>query len=210
MSTIRHAVLDDTRLAILEPGRTITKKLLYAIPVDAQNLYDLCQQADITHLWIMPNSLLDLTGQTFYAHIEEPYSVWYPEAEEEEIQCARISKQKARNLLVFYPARGRWQWQIRCATDILATVQYLEEAIGVTAQWSPGNMAFSLLKNIHSTGKHQEWMKPCPTDLAEIPFGKAARDLLWIRPGGIPPELAGWYLHHYDKNSSYLSACQGV
>jgi hypothetical protein len=213
MSTIRHAVLHDQIFTILQPGRKIEKKMLREIPADAGKLFDICQQIDITHLWIMPGSFIDLTGQTFYADLQKPYSAWYPEVgdeDEQEIQCARISKEKCRNVLVFYPARGRWGWTINTAVDILATIQYLEEAIGVTCQWSPGHMAFSLLKNIHATGKHMEWMKPCSTDLAQLPFKKAARDLLWIRPGGLPQEVKGWYLHHFDKNSAYLSACQGV
>lgn len=45
-------------------------------------------------------------------------------------------------------------------------------------------------------------------DLRDLPFNQAALNVLWRRE--LEPYMIGWWVHLYDKNSQYLSACRGV
>ncbi|HEV2580459.1 MAG TPA: hypothetical protein VGT44_06365, partial [Ktedonobacteraceae bacterium] len=106
-----------------------------------------------------------------------------------------------------YAGRGRWGWQgVGAAEGLLATVQLLERHLGVPVEWSSGHMGTALLKLLWQ--KKPGMILDVARDLRDLPFGLAARDILFRR--ALTTAMIGMTLHVYDKNSAYLSACRGL
>lgn len=70
-------------------------------------------------------------------------------------------------------------------------------------------MGTDLVKLLNRNAKRQEWTRESEIDLNELPFNKAARDIVW-KTTDLSDMRPGMYLHQDDKRSAYLSACPGV
>lgn len=82
----------------------------------------------------------------------------------------------------------------------------IERALGIPLQKSPVYTAKELLRYCYR-GKERV-IRDTSFDLRDLPFGEAARDLLFRRE--LEPWMIGLTLHHYDKSSAYLSACSST
>jgi len=87
-----------------------------------------------------------------------------------------------------------------------STIAAIEQQLHIPGKYGPWWTARRLLQECW---KHKpSVLRNTTFDLRDLPFMGAARDILWRRPLG--PHMVGRWVHHYDKNSQYLSACRGV
>lgn len=87
-----------------------------------------------------------------------------------------------------------------------STIQALQEQLGIPCQYGPWWTARRLLQEVWK--KKPQVIRDASTDLRDLPFTDASRDIAWMRD--LEPSMIGWTVHHFDKNSQYLSACRGV
>ncbi len=89
-----------------------------------------------------------------------------------------------------------------------ATIAALTEQLGVPCQYSNWLIGRMLLQDIWKAKKKPHVIRDATYDLRTLPFNQASGDITWRRP--LEPYMIGHYVHHYDKNSQYLSACRSV
>jgi len=99
---------------------------------------------------------------------------------------------------------------------LLATVTYVEHALGIAVNCSPEQLALDLLKGL-IVETDNAWTRPPTVDLRTLPTSdgqtvpilESARPVVWMRP----LTIAEWrmkYLHKYEHNTLDLEACNEV
>src|SRR5260221_164987 len=200
----KHAVISRTHLMIGE-GRSVRKIALSEPCTTISDACDLALAHKITHIWPMPDI------EMYMGHGDD-YNVFatYEDDENTRPMFARVYRKGTYGeVKIGFPGRGRWEWQIDAPTDILASITYLEEVLGVPVEWSPGHMGTELVIHLNRTERRQAWVRECTIDLGELPFKRAARDVVW-KAGDVRFLKPGLYIHQVDKRSAYLSSCPGV
>ncbi len=191
------------------------------------NLGDLARQAldaNVSNIWVLPGSRLSQAAdKTFIESAGEEWDVFasYSRMEGNRPMFARIWKRNTpgwagRTVYVGFPEWGTWPWMCPDVVTLLATVSYIESALGLPVLWSPGRMALDLLKALNLE-KRASWLSPLSTDLRTLPTNggktlpimKCARDLTWKRELTAREKKMKW-VHKYDKNSMYLAAATGL
>jgi hypothetical protein len=205
----KHAVLTNEHVITVDQngtGRVLRRTLLLGKIESIVDLWQLGQRTGVTHFWPM-GTLTDFSALNRY---DDSYNVFFSYADEEKkvpkFGSIWRKKDRGHRVLVGYVGRGDWQqWRIEKPIDTLATIDYIERSSGIDVQWSFGHMGFNLVKTLHE--KNLERLEDSKFNLHGLPFNKAARDVIFKKP--LPSGSAGLYLHHYDKNSAYLSAFRG-
>jgi hypothetical protein len=112
--------------------------------------------------------------------------------------------------LVFPQLDQRWGndagWSLADIEDgmeLLGTLCYLQERLGVDIKYSPGWTGIQSMK----AAVKADWVKPA--DLSMLPPRYGQGDILWKRPLN-QRERSMRYLHVYDRNSMYLAAATGA
>ncbi len=82
----------------------------------------------------------------------------------------------------------------------------IERELGIPVQKSPVYTAKTLLRDIYKDKPHI--IRDTTEDLRDLPFMQSAYDLMFRRE--LEPEMVGKTVHHFDKNSTYLSAARGT
>lgn len=215
----KHAVVDATNLVVLTPDMEIRRIPLRRVPYNITQLLGIGQALKITNFWIMPGIPFDNAGYdalktssddydiAFQKHDPLPSSQWpLPTS------CNCHMKSNRFEIVVTYPSRGRFEWDIHEPQDILLAVDAIEHELGVTCQYSPGHIGMALLKKIHSSPIHREWMRKPWINMEALPFMNSAPVVRYPIHGCNPMNrsMVGKYLHFYDKNSAYLGAARGV
>jgi hypothetical protein len=214
------AALDDAQL-------TTTKMEQVALTGPIVNLGDLARlalDANVSFVWVLPGThLSQAADRNFIVGVGEEWDVFasYSRMEENRPMFARIWRKKTpgragRTIYIGFPEWGTWPWTCPDVVTLLATVSYIESALGLPVLWSPGRMALDLLKALNLE-KRASWLSPLSTDLRTLPTNdgktlpimKCARDLTWKRQL-TPREKKMKWVHKYDKNSMYLAAATGL
>ncbi len=86
------------------------------------------------------------------------------------------------------------------------TIQALEQQLGIPCQYSAWWTGRRLLQEVWK--KKPQVIRDTTFDLRDLPFNEASRDVAWRRD--LDPNMIGKSIHHFDKNSQYLSACRSV
>jgi hypothetical protein len=86
------------------------------------------------------------------------------------------------------------------------TIAALEQQLGIPCQYSAWWIGRRLLQEVWKG--RPKVIRDTTFDLRDLPFMEAARDIAWRR--ALEPQMIGRTVHHYDKNSQYLSACRSV
>ncbi len=213
---IKHAVIDDKCIYFcdLVDGQRRMRRVPIATPRQLEDVYALAREHALSHLWVLPGSVIDGNDEEFYTTLPDGYKLFVARVNKKN-QASQATSFRLHKpgmygaVYVGFPVRGRWQWdQIEKPLDILSGVLYLEQALSTAIQWSPHHIGMALVKQLHADAKKQAWVRESEIDLMTLPFNRAAADVIWSRP--LRPEDVGKWIHHYDKNSAYLSACQGV
>jgi hypothetical protein len=214
------AVLDDEQFTTAKMERTaLTSPIIHLADLARQAL-----TANVTTIWVLPGSQLSQrVDRSFITSAGEEWDAFasYSRLDENRPMFARIwrkntSGRAGRTLYVGFPEWGTWPWKCPDVVTLLATITYIESAIGLPVLWSPGHMALDLLKALN-VEKRASWLSPLPTDLRTLPTSdgrtlpimKCARDLTWKRPL-TPREKKMKWIHKYDKNSMYLASATGL
>jgi len=207
----KHAVITDTSIVMIKDGeRKLTGYALQQSATHISQLWDMTRSLGITHLWVMPGSILDKAGSSALTPVEG-FEMWQASNMDgtpfDEPQSGMMRK-KGVELIVCYPHRGGFSWVVDKPLDILATVDYLENELNVTVEWSPRRIGMNLFRSYHENRKHQEWIASREQPMDEMLFNSAGRDVQFYKPMTL--DMVGKYLHQYDKNSAYLSAATGI
>jgi hypothetical protein len=114
--------------------------------------------------------------------------------------------------VIMFPRVGD-TWEIAEASSpliLLATLEYIEQTLGIAPYWSAGDVGQRLMRAING-GTPQKWT--APADLSPFPAilaaTRAPRPFSWHRPPS-PEEVARPYLIGIDKNSAWPAACTHV
>ncbi|MBA2677991.1 MAG: hypothetical protein H0U76_06305 [Ktedonobacteraceae bacterium] len=218
----------NAELAVVDDAQFVNAKLeKMALASPIANLGDLARQAleaNVTYVWVMPGTQLSKgIERSFITSTGEEWDIFasYSRIDEDRPMFARIWRRKTagragRTIYVGFPEYGTWPWKYSDVITLLATVSYIEQALGLPALWSPGRMALDLMKALN-VEKRASWLSPLTLDLmalpaedgTTVPLKKSARDLTWKR-ALTPKEKKMKWVHKYDKNSMYLAACTGI
>jgi len=105
-------------------------------------------------------------------------------------------------MAIIFPEHTRWAdaWGgIPGDKELLVTIAYMEQALGVPIGGSPSTVGWNLLKKMHP-----EWVKNFPkVNLELMHFGSEAAADLVATLGKVQP---GQFLHKVDRNSAYLAS----
>ena len=207
----KHAVITDTHIVAIDTQQRKLVKVGYDYTLSSiGDVWQLGQNLGVTHFWIMPNSCIDKAAASFFsdaAHLD----VFYTKDDRGLPLFGRCwHKERAdHTVYVGYAHRGRFSWDVKHPLDILATIDYLTTLLGVDVQWSPGHIGTTVLKKMYSsTDRLKSYVRKADINLKELPYNKAARDVLFGVP--LTMDMVGQWVHHYDKNSAYLGACRSV
>ena len=152
-------VLTDTDFTLV--GTAGGKRALQSIPTPPQtsdwsSLFRQAVQAGLTSVWVLPGSRF--SREASRSSLEQADSVWevvatYSQLDLERPVCASIwrklrSGRQGPVLSLTFPEYGGWGWQLPDATTLLATVTYVEHALGISLNCSPEQLALDLLKSL--------------------------------------------------------------
>ena len=201
------AVADDTHF--IQPGQ------IY--PHQARDLRGLLEAAEalaLDHVWICPGTQLstscsdvgaDLDGWSIAASYTDPKARDHYNY----VSARRLEKRHEDRIQIGLSEWHYWPWTINRPRDLLATITYLQNDLGVPVEWSPAHVGLDFLRL-----KHQQtwsWFQPCSIDLEEkIPnflYANTCKEFHWLRRGELPP---GKYILKIDKNSDHPAAATGV
>ena len=203
-----------------------SNQLVHINTMPGRRLYSMCAMAveyGFTHLWIMPGVCVPDKEWFFEAAACLDWDLlptWQwgeDDALANEfatdlnllVSCTGCRRPKGGQhwFTIIFVAQTQWSWATDDLTSarLLEIVGNLETSLGVPVAAGPTTVGTKLLQKIHA--KRPTLLAAPHTDLSEIPFAQAARDLRWERPLTIA-ELASTYLHKFDKNSAYLRSCQ--
>src|SRR5437764_542342 len=225
-NTIQGA-LTDTDFTLV--GMVGGKRALQSIPVPPQmsdwsTLFTHAVQAGLTSVWVLPGSRF--SREVSRSSLEQVDSVWevvatYSQLDPARPLCATVwrklrSGRQGPVLSLTFPEYGGWEWQLPDATTLLATVTYVELALGIPVNCSPEQLALDLLKSL-TIETDVSWTRLPTVDLRNLPTSdgqtlpilESARPVVWTRPLAI----AEWrlkYLHKYERNTLDLESCTGV
>lgn len=203
----RHAVLDEGKLWLLSPQQEPTEMPVGFPVTSIDDLWKLAKLGKISHLWVMPGTYWDQLEANLGTDGFDSY-ITYEDREELCPKFARFAKE-GYQFYLGWGHRGRFGWlKVEKPLDILLTISYLRQELGIEVQWSPGHMAGALLMSIHHDNSHRKWIETPTIGMEEIPYNKSARALLFLRP--LEYDDVGKYAHCYDKNAADPASCQDL
>src|SRR6266567_1390713 len=222
--------LTDTDFMLVGMGGG--KRALQSIPVPPQmsdwsTLFTQAVQAGLTSVWVMPGSRF--SREASRSSLEQIDSVWevvatYSQLDLARPLCASVWRKlravrQGAVLSLTFPEYGGWEWQVPDATALLATVTYLEHALGIPVNCSPEQLALDLLKSltVETDASQVSLTRPPTVDLRSLPTSngqtlpilESARPVVWTRP----LMIAEWrlkYLHKYERNTLDLESSTEV
>jgi hypothetical protein len=200
-ASTKHAVIDDWKLYHLSHDVAGFE----TCPVrDLAHAWQVGSLYGITHFWVMPGSGIDKMGQR-WLDTEPTFQRFIHSDPDGQPVFARCNQ--GRNTYTIHAGYPRaFGWQIETPADILRTIDYLEEHLGVAIQWGNGHVGREILKA--QWVKRPQVLRDATVDMRDLPFLEAARDLMYRRE--LTVGLIGQTIHHFDKNSTYLSADRSV
>lgn len=215
----KHAVVTDDKLVFIHPEVRKLQTIKLAVPVT--HIADLWQQGQstgITHFWIMPGTQFDSAGYSAVAK-RDGYSIFIPlrdtEREEEKPRSARCWKDHTgggtHQVIIGYAGRYPFEWTVEKPLDVLACIDYLEQALNIPVQWSPQSMGEAYLRGLYSkTERLKSYLRPMTVDAHDIPFGVAGQDVRWKRQIQPLEHMGGEWIVRFDKNSAHPSAASSM
>ena len=187
--------------------REVAEFKAHTFPEPCYTLYELANMAYkhfVTHLWVMPayGDFIAIKGLGDWS-----FSCYENRKGQMMGAAARKRGHRQIDVNIIFPQHTSWYGTEKAPGwlrdvephDLLITIHYLEQALGITITGSPGRTGWNYLKKLHP-----EWVEDVPgCDLKACHFDrKAAADIIWQRPL-LSIERKKLYLHKYDKNAAY-------
>lgn len=210
--TVRHAVLTNTH--VLWISETARKLDGCKHPIHCQHISELWQvgrDLEVSHFWVMPGTPIDGMGYSFLSE-KEGFDIFVSmgdagENKPDRPRSARCTKD-GYEIKIGYPGREPFGWTVNHPLDVLATIDYLEQVLPLTVQWSPQSMGERLLNDQYrATKRLQSYIRKPTIDMRPLPFWKASVSReIYFCPGPFTPDMVGKRIHVYDKNSAHPCA----
>jgi hypothetical protein len=176
------------------------------LPDPCYTLSDLAEVAYknfVTHLWVMPayGDFTPIKGLGDWS-----FSCYENRKKQMMGAAARRRGHRQIDVNIIFPQHTSWYGTEKAPGwlrdvephDLLITLHYLEQALGITVTGSPGRTGWNYLKKLHP-----EWIEEIGIDLAACHFDrKAAADIIWQRDL-LELERKKLYLHKFDEGGSY-------
>ena len=220
-------VITDSEMLLMEEvsGKRVLRSLLLPLEVNGWNgLLDFLWQTGLSAVWVMPNSAL--SRSVTCSQLEQAGSRWSmvvhsDPGEPTKPTCVLFwpkegSQHEARRMAVSFPEHAGWGWRVTDMKSLLATVTYLDQALGRYVLDAPDLVAHQVLDDL-PRDQSISHLRSSPVDLHRLPglegcsstIGERAPDLVWKRPLTLV-EQRQRYLHKYTHFSHSLEACLNV
>lgn len=198
MNHIRHAVLhtcwDRSQLLWID-GNTFHHEELPDPLYQLNDLAEAARQYHITHVWVMP-----AYGEFFRAENHDEWSYKITERNHHMAAASVWKRGWGKNVNIIFPQHTAWGWNDIGPHDLLITIRYLQQALGVTIGASPGRVGWTYLKKLHP-----QWVETIPQfDWKAAHFTSAAApDIIWQRALTTTERENGVFVHKFDESAAY-------
>lgn len=202
----KHAVLSNVQLWTRTNDGAWMRETL--TPGSLTGIADVAIARHITHVWILPEC-----GDFEQQKSAGAYTIQINERHDKMVAVS-IWKRGAGHVNIIFAGNTIWWgdvaeplWMQRaafCPSEIIATIMFVERALGVPFTASAGGIGWSYLKTLHP-----EWVEEIPgVDLKECHFDKhAGPDIIWQSPYlAMYIQAGALYVHKFDKGSAYPAA----
>lgn len=228
MEPANIAVFGSTHYVIRMKGKTEAHELS-VIPSSTQAVVEQALAIGVDVVWVLPGSYAEICAReqpAAFTSSSEAVAV-KPSCADEGLPTfvlayrTKGTYQDRRAIKIGFPGIDtRWPDlpEIMSGTELLQTMLYLQYALGVSIEYSPGYTGRALMQALNKN--HCAWVAAPTQALPEAVIRHKATDLHWKDPSLYEAEKhfgflkdGGGYFHLYDKNSMYLgaatSACLG-
>lgn len=172
------------------------------------DLFRIADEAGLTHLWVPEFDGRKEPDESFATHREETKVILnYVEAGPYTGLLKSAHRWGSREFnvapcTIVFPEHTRWvdYWEgLPSDKELLVTIAYMEQALGVPIAGSPATVGWKLLEKMHP-----DWIKNFPkVRLENAHFTSEAASDLQATLGKVE---VGQYIHKVDRNSAYLSS----
>src|SRR5258708_7754663 len=175
--------LTDTELllvSVIQGKRVLHSILLRLGRSDPGALLEHLWQAELTEAWVMPGTTLSRAATC--AWFEQISSSWivlpHPNVRQPtRPDCVLLwpkDRSTGRKLVLIFPEHAGWGWALADTRSLLATVTYLEQALGRPISDSPALVAHHLLTELTRDHPSHTCVLYCD------PLARAARSRAWL------------------------------
>lgn len=209
------AVVDDT--CFYTCGRKWAHE-----PIDClSTLAEMAQAAGLKHIWVVVGTgVSKLANDPFIGYDATGAGDWNVTGIGQDalayLSVRRGNQRFEDHIEIGFPEWSRWPW--RGDTDpgtLLATLAYLEDALGFPVAWTPAWMSLELFKRLNAN--RYGWLEPLTMDLEDgsqvnnFSFSCVAKELHWPPKGQeiAIPEGATHFIR-VDGNSAYNASETGL
>jgi hypothetical protein len=198
MSTSKHAILSPTGLLTIEASHWVDVAM-EAPPRSLQDVAEMAVNARISHLWVMGLEFPDT------AENHDAWSFKVLKNRAGKMMGVSVWKRGTGHTTIIFPQYTSWRncgWVEKASPkEMLVTLAYLEETLGVRVSGSAASTGWAYLKKCHA-----EWVEEIPGfNLIDAHFRGSSDVIVWQRPL-IPVEMKRLYLHKWDKNMDFPNA----
>lgn len=179
---------------------------------DLGELLELAEELSLTHIWLVPGS--DVSRNC--SEVEE-LAGWnitpiYQDNKKKErysyVAARRNEKRYEDMIYVGFNDFPRWPLQSSGSDprQLLRTINWLENILGLPLEWTPAHMSMAYVKKMNAS--RWPWLAPMTLDLEEKGFSYAddiAEEMTFT--GQLPPDAT--HLVVMDGNSDYLANMTG-
>lgn len=205
------AVVDDTHIY------RMGAKLAHAGDMDLAELLTIAQDLQIKNIWVVTGTQIsrecsvpgELPGwnitATYDGTKQEHYSY---------ISARRNDQRHDDHVEIGFPEFSRWPWKTSSsrAKSLLATVLYLEDALGFPLAWTPAHASLDYIRKMNEA--RWSWLEPMTLDLESKGFSYAediAKELHWPTKGQeIAIPAGATHFIRVDGNSAYAAGMTGL
>ncbi len=187
-------------------------------------LYDLANEYQLSHLWIHPSCNIEITSPV---DEEMKQFNWLPNWKYDQAVADRLGQntlisfygrrvlreydpysrqRRSYNLYIIFTEHMMWDWPVAqmSPAQLLALIGELAGKLTVQISGSPSGVGTRYLRRVEA--RHEDWFVVPQTDLQDIPFGEAAKPLIWRRLPTMQELMEATHLIAFDKNAAYPRA----
>lgn len=176
------------------------------------DLFDLIEESGFTHVWIVPETKLSQFAGDYQGN------EWLTKGIGGEtwsfVSIRREGQRHEDARYVAFPEFSGWPWREDSnPKTLLATLTYLEDALGMPLEWSAAHMSLQYVRKLNL--ERWGWWQPLTTDLEQgtpgFSYEKVAREINWQSPGQAESiQQDARFLVKIDCNSAYAAAMIGL
>lgn len=202
-----HIAIDDycMRKILLPDRRLIALRLPVAMHTIA-DLRKLAQETGANVIWIMPDTNASLSLEEIDGY---KLTISYDDSERNRMPRWALIKHAGKEVQVGWS--HHFGWKVEKPLDILASVDYVETAVGTHLEWSPVHYGRTIFRQkYHANNTLRAKIAESEIDLLELPFMESACAIQWKHAEIGMCARSGYFWHHVDRRSSYPTSAKSV